>query len=156
MLRLYNRSAISFDTVRDTFEDLATGLTNYVRTHGHRNYSEPQLGTTWHHAICLDIRWPWIAMPVTLWLGVAALLCYAIVITSRRDVPVWKASPLPLLFRGPLVQVEGSGLNGEGEGEGEGETVLEMEKKAERIVVQLDRVHGEVSLRELSASLGKP
>ncbi|KAI9147174.1 hypothetical protein HJFPF1_13206 [Paramyrothecium foliicola] len=142
MLWLYNRSTIGFDNVRDALDDLATGFTNYVRMHGHQSYSEPRLGKTWQYAICLDIRWPWIVMPAAIWLGVAMVLCLSIVRTSRERVPVWKASTLPLLFRGPLDDTERSQANDMLEAE----TVSEMEKKAEEITVQLDRVHGGVSL----------
>ncbi|KAG8157006.1 hypothetical protein KVR01_013228 [Diaporthe batatas] len=101
---LYNSSNVSFRGLQDTFDNMATSFTNYMRANGHENYSAPAHGTVSHYATCLEVRWAWIAFPAVLVaMTVFVLLPLTVHVTLRADVPTWKDGLLPLVFRGPLV-----------------------------------------------------
>lgn len=54
---LYNSSNTSFQGIQEIFDNMATSLTNYMRTNGHENYSAPAQGIVWHYATRLEVRW---------------------------------------------------------------------------------------------------
>ncbi|KAI1740126.1 hypothetical protein F4680DRAFT_448320 [Xylaria scruposa] len=101
LLSMFNNGNISFEEVSGTFVNLSDSLTDYLRTHGNSKYSTPAQGTILHYATCLEVRWPWIAFPVSLHIGASILLCAVAVTAANKQTPLWKTSPLAWIYRGP-------------------------------------------------------
>lgn len=149
---LYNSSKVSFAGINQTFENLATGFTNFMRQNGHAGYSAPAEGVVWHYATCLNVHWPWIALPASLVaLTSLVLLPLTIVSTSRAEVPVWKAHPLPFILRGPFV--DGDSLP-DGQGPRPAQSVDSLEDMVKEVRVRLDQAEGEARLVATLGGLG--
>lgn len=56
------------------------------------------LGTVWVQHQIVIVRWPWLAFPTALVVGVATFLLATVVMASRSVPGIWKSSPLALLF----------------------------------------------------------
>lgn len=134
--KLYNGSLITFSQVQNMFDDLADGFTHYIRTHGHREYSQPIKGSAWQYSVCLQVDWAWIVGPAGLWLGVMVLFCFTVLSTSKSKIPVWKTSPLPLVLRCYDIQNVINAL--EGESSEERKALSHMDQLAGRITIQID------------------
>jgi len=74
----------------------------------------------------VSVRWEWLILPIVLEVLGLFVLAVAIVVSSRRSVPLWKASVLPLLYHG-FEQPE----------TGRVEYISDMEHLAEEKVVRL-------------------
>lgn len=152
---LYNSSNVSFQGLQETFDNMATSFTNYMRINGHENYSAPALGTVSHYATCLEVRWAWITLPVTLVaMTMFFLLPLTVNFTLRADVPTWKEGLLPLVFRGPLVHQEQE-RQSDDEDEARapvstGNSIKDMEERSKVIRVRLGRVGQEKRQLELT------
>lgn len=152
---LYNSSSASFHGIQETFDNMATSFTNYMRTHGHENYSAPAHGIVSHYATCLEVRWAWITLPaILLAMTMFCLLPLTVYTTSRADVPTWKESLLPLVFRGPLVR-RGQGRQSDDEDEARapvstGNSIQDMEERSKLMRVRLSRVSQETRQLELT------
>lgn len=141
---LYNSSQVSFVGIAQTFDRIATGFTKYMRQNGNANYSEPAEGVVWHYATCLNIHWPWIALPASLVaLTSLILLPLTIIFTEQAEVPVWKAHPLPFILRGPFVD-EDSLPNGQGPRAAQ--SVDSLEDMVKEVRARLDQTEGEARL----------
>lgn len=158
---LYNSSNVSFQGIQQTFDNMATSFTNYMRRNGHENFSTPAQGIVWHYATCLEVRWSYIALPA----GLAAttmlfLLPMTVHATLRADVPTWKTGLLPLIFRGPLVHQDHQGqVDDEDEGRAAvstGNSIRDMEERSKAVRVRLSRVGHETSLADVSARSARP
>ncbi|KAM7218133.1 hypothetical protein V8F06_006539 [Rhypophila decipiens] len=103
---LYNSTNISLDGIQTTFDNIVDLFTNYIRTTGHPDYSTPAFGTALHYAVCLEANWPWITLPSILAARILILLPMTIILSTKKGVPIWKSSNMPLVFRGPLVDTE--------------------------------------------------
>lgn len=149
---LYNSSKVSFASINRTFESIVTGFTNYMRQNGNANHSAPAEGVVWHYATCLNVHWPWIALPASLVaLTSLVLLPLTIISTSRAEVPVWKAHPLPLILRGPFVD---EGSLPDGQGPRPAQSVDSLENVVKEVSVQLDQAPGEARLVATLGGLG--
>lgn len=143
---LYNSSNASFGGIQETFDNLATSFTNYMRVNGHENYSAPARGTVSHYATCLEVRWAWIALPAVLVaVTMFCLLPLTVYVTLRAGVPTWKDGLLPLVFRGPLVRQE-QGRQSDDEDDSEarapvstGNSIQDMEERSKLMRVRLSR-----------------
>lgn len=146
---LYNSSKVSFAGINQTFENIATGFTNYMRQNGHANYSAPAEGVVWHYATCLNVHWLWIALPASLVaLTSLVLLPLTMFFTARAEVPVWKAHPLPFILRGPFLDKD---LLPDGQGPRPAPSVSNLEDMVKEVRVRLNQADGEA---RLVASLG--
>lgn len=146
---LYNSSRFSFAGIKRTFDNIATGFTNYMRQNGNASYSAPAEGVVWHYATCLNVHWPWIALPASLVaLKSLVLLPLTIISTSRAEVPVWKAHPLPFILRGPFVDEDSLP---DGQGARPVQSVDSLEDMVKEVRIRLDQAEGET---RLVASLG--
>ncbi|KAH8898805.1 hypothetical protein GQ53DRAFT_817033 [Thozetella sp. PMI_491] len=105
---LYNSSDISFAGIQSTFNNVTSSFTAYIRSNGHGNYSTPATGVLLHYAVCLNVDWVWITLPVILDVGVIVLLVMTITVSARKNLPIWKASCIPLVLRGPFSGKQGS------------------------------------------------
>lgn len=101
MGQLFNDGSATLDTVNDTWAALADSLTVQMRQAGDAINSAPAEGNTWHTETCIIVEWVWLSYPAALLVG-TILFFFAAVIhsTSHSSQPVWKASPLALLFHG--------------------------------------------------------
>lgn len=149
---LYNSSKVSFASINQTFESMVTGFTNYMRQNGHANYSAPAEGVVWHYATCLNVHWPWIALPASLVALVSlVLLPLTILSTTRAEVPVWKAHPLPFILRGPFVDDDSLP---DGGGPRPAQSVDSLENMAKEVKVRLNQAEGDARLVATLGGLG--
>lgn len=149
---LYNSSNVSFAGINQTFDNIATGFTNYMRLNGNATFSAPAQGVVWHYATCLNVRWPWIALPASLVaLTSLVLLPLTIFFTARAEVPVWKAHPLPFILRGPFVDEDSLP---DGIGPRPAQSVDSLEDMVKEVRVRLDQAEGEARLVAALGGLG--
>jgi len=104
---LYNTQNISA-----RIDNLAVAMTNNIRQQNDST-TVPVSGTTWKAETYVHVRWAWFSYPVAIAVLAVIFLTGSIIETAYRDVLVWKASNLALLFHGqgldltdpPLVKV---------------------------------------------------
>lgn len=106
---LWNSGRVNMTRINDSMANLAQALTLWVRSAGAKGrgggqeefFSTRFTGQVLHYATCAQVTWAWIALPASL--TALTLLCLAatMVTTARGRVPVWKSSPLTVLFHGP-------------------------------------------------------
>lgn len=106
---LWNSGRVNMTRINDSMANLAQALTLWIRSAGPRGrgggqeefFSTRATGQVLHYATCAQVTWAWIALPASL--TALTLLCLAatMVTTARGRVPVWKSSPLTVLFHGP-------------------------------------------------------
>lgn len=95
----------------------------------------PVKGKVHRSIIIVDIRWPWVALPATIWLFAVMFLALTIRVCRENDPALWKTSSLPLIYHGfkdrDVVDMKaaGSGL----------ERVSGMEKFSENLIVRIRR-----------------
>lgn len=99
--QLFASDNVSAESIGGTMDNVAKAATLFIRSNGSPNFSEPALGTVEHYAICVKVTWAWFAFPASLRALTLVLLILTIVDTVRNDLPVWKSSPLAILFNGP-------------------------------------------------------
>ena len=80
------------------------GTTLYVKPQDSSNDTlnrirQPALGTVHTTTVCVKFAWAWLLWPVMLYVAAVAMLVVTILRAyADRDQPIWKSSPLPLLF----------------------------------------------------------
>jgi hypothetical protein len=98
---IYNFSHVDFQSIDRTFQNVADSLTAYSRQNGQVNHSVPVAGEVLHYATCLSVQWSWIALPASLILCTLIIFITTFIVNAKLRLPVWKSSPLALLFHGP-------------------------------------------------------
>lgn len=99
---IFNFGNVTFDTVRDNFNNISVALTNYMRLHGVSNNTTPATGLCTETKICVNVRWPWIAYPATL-VTLTLVFFLSLLIGTRPTATrpsIWKSSALALLYHG--------------------------------------------------------
>lgn len=90
---------------------MATALTNVIRNApSSTNGQNMIIGTAWSWRTTVQIRWAFLALPLTL-LGASLMFLVATIVRSSLDsehVGVWKTSALAVLFNGLGEDVQGS------------------------------------------------
>ncbi|KAK8041739.1 hypothetical protein PG993_006262 [Apiospora rasikravindrae] len=124
-LSIFDAGRASFERVDTLFSNISTALTNYIRTHGNATYSADATGDMWHYSTCLEVQWPWITFHATL--AVLTLLLFILVLIASQQQPVWKASPLVWILRGPNDTEIPGGLS----------TVDKMEKESKKMTISM-------------------
>ncbi|KAI9756988.1 MAG: hypothetical protein M4579_003646 [Chaenotheca gracillima] len=115
--------------IADTMANLATSMTNNLFVDSGDPVVPRQAGASTSMETIVHVRWGWLALLPALVLLTLIFLLFAMLSTSRRHAPLWKSSPLALLFHG---------LEGEIPRESpKHETVSEMGLRAEKMVVNL-------------------
>jgi hypothetical protein len=126
---------------RDILDGLAKTLTTYIRSFDngdlkagyHRQFNitdeDSVIGTSYELQAYIAIRWGWLAFSASL--VTLTLLFFILVVwqSTLTGVPVWKSSPLALLFHGL------SGMSVETERRAM--EIVEMEKRAREMKVRL-------------------
>jgi hypothetical protein len=78
------------------------GTTLYVNPQTNDEYDgirQPALGIVHTTTVCVQFAWAWLLCPVMLYITAVELLVVTILRAYiDRDQPIWKSSPLPLLF----------------------------------------------------------
>jgi hypothetical protein len=112
---LWNNGSATFENVTGIFDNVAAGVTNYMRAVGLRwdaadsDSSRPTRadlalvgGTAEQTDLCIQFDWMWLLLPTILTLVTVGLLVASIVRTylNGEATPAWKSSLLPLLFHG--------------------------------------------------------
>lgn len=174
---LWNSGRVNMTRINDSMANLAQALTVWVRSAGAKGrgggqaefFSTRVTGQVLHYATCVQVTWAWIALPAGL--TALTLLCLAatMVTTARGRVPVWKSSPLTVLFHGPggrywvdegllaAATTKGSAATIK---RSDGDNIMTekgMEKFASRVSVKLgdNGGQGELRLRQVAAASKK-
>jgi hypothetical protein len=143
----FNFGSADFDWVDQTFNNVTTSLTNYIRQNGVANFSSPAIGEAKEAKTCIAVRWPFLTYPAAL--AVLTLIFFLAVVLVTRPTGhrprVWKSSPLALLYHG-LVGWEESVSN----------TILiedmkGMEDAAKSTAVKLDNAYDSVTHLEVKS-----
>lgn len=74
-------------------------MTNNIRQQND-SVASPCHGTAWKGETYVHVRWAWLSFPVTVAVLALFFLFGSIIETAHRDILVWKASNLALLFHG--------------------------------------------------------
>ncbi|KAF2167532.1 hypothetical protein M409DRAFT_22339 [Zasmidium cellare ATCC 36951] len=92
-------------SILDTFDNIATSVTNQMRS----SYASTNItGTVTQTVVYVHVVWPWLIYSITMTLLAAALLGATMWLSSGKDKLVWKSSSLATLFHGlPDGQADG-------------------------------------------------
>ena len=91
---LYNTQNISA-----RIDNLAVAMTNNIRQQNN-SLTGPAHGTTWKAETYVHVRWAWFSYPVVVAALAIIFLTGSVMETAYRDILVWKANNLALLFHG--------------------------------------------------------
>ena len=101
LLAIYSSPDIS-----TLFSNIATAMTNVLRTYGNGTGDDTVLGIAYSMEAFIHVRWQWMAVPAALSLTSFIFLITTIVVSHHNHIPVWKSSSLALLFHGLKEQLE--------------------------------------------------
>ncbi|KAM3069121.1 hypothetical protein ACMFMG_010646 [Clarireedia jacksonii] len=66
-----------------------------------QDWNQPVIGEAFTNTTCIRVRWPWLALPVTLVIGILVFLLALIVQTADENgLEIWKSSQDALLWHG--------------------------------------------------------
>jgi hypothetical protein len=101
---LHETGNITFDSVNQRIQGLATAMTTIVRTYGggarfDTNHPEYAIGTVWRNTTCMYIRWSWITFPSAM-IGLTGVFLAWVAFENRgiETDRLWKSSFLAALF----------------------------------------------------------
>lgn len=137
---IYNFGNVTFQDIEQTFANISDSVTNYLRENGNVNHSEPALGQVNQNRTCINVQWAWLSFAV-IQVMITLLFFIGMVIQTRMDgnsVPVWKSSPLALLYHGFERQPNHTG----------GERLGEMERAAKNTLVSFETTQAGIKLVE--------
>jgi hypothetical protein len=120
------------NNVSEQMANLATVMTVAIRNTQNSNGSfETIAGTAWDQRIHVQIRWPWISLPLLLLTAGLFFLLATVMKSSKEidEVGIWKTSALAILFNGLGEDVQRS--------VGPGCRMGEARMKARELVVKL-------------------
>ena len=80
-------------------DNLATSMSNNIQEQENA-FSNHANGTAWRSETYVQVRWGWFAFPATVVVSASLFLLGTILETAKRDVMIWKANNLALLFHG--------------------------------------------------------
>jgi hypothetical protein len=130
---MYRGGNATFESIRDAFDTLSISTSNFWRNDGWGEGQdkarigsfpfgeinpEPEqfemdatlVGVTNQVAVCVQLDWFWLLLPIGLALTTLALLALMIICNYRdKTQPVWKSDLLPLIFYGPSVPLDAPG-----------------------------------------------
>lgn len=135
---IYNFGNVTFSDVNQTFQNISSSVTNYLRQGGNFYHGKPALGQEWHSLTCIHVQWAWLVFPaVVVFLTLLFLVATVIYTRPTGNRPqIWKASPLPLLYHGLEQQPDIVGV----------ERLAEMEHAAKGTLVRLESTQAGVKL----------
>ena len=98
---IYNYGDVSFDRVESTFQNVSDSITSFFRQNSFSK-NDPAKGVVLHDQTCLSMQWAWLAFPSILVLSTLVFFIAMIIDTrpTGNRVPIWKSSPLALVFHG--------------------------------------------------------
>ena len=128
----------------DIMKRLAKAMTTYIRSQSTADQTSfdngeasaqdtsmigPVKGTAYVLEIYVAVRWWWLSLAGSVLVSTLAFFGYIASVSESKKVPVWKSSPLALLFHGLTVDLN--------EGLRNVESMREMEERSMSILVQL-------------------
>ncbi|KAI0437556.1 hypothetical protein F4803DRAFT_538370 [Xylaria telfairii] len=154
LLSLFDSAHVNEETINSAMGKLADAMTLWIRTHGYASHSQRAVGQEYHNAICLKVNWNWVALPAVLTGLTLVFLLLTVISTYRQRLPVWKGSPLTLLFHGPggmnWVDPNLVAATTKSNGEIDLTTDRGMQEFANRITVRVSREeHESLQLRQV-------
>lgn len=109
---IYNHGNIDFERIDNIFKNASDSMTNFIRQNANTSYSAPVKGQVHHYAVCLDVKWGWMAFPASL-VALSVIFCVLIIITTTaRKSEIWKSSPLAMIYHGPYTRVITTTIDG--------------------------------------------
>lgn len=96
--RLFNFGDTNFTWVDSIMSNGSTALTNHIRQNGVTNFSASAVGVVSHFATCVHVQWVWLSLPAISGGLALIILGLSIGVAWAQEVPMWKSSPLPLIF----------------------------------------------------------
>ena len=90
----------SLDTMSAFMQQIANGMTTYLRTSRQASPDRAYAPTVFTTEIFVRVRWPWLAYPLSLLFAGQVFVAATIIQTRRRRVRPWKSHRLPLLLAG--------------------------------------------------------
>jgi hypothetical protein len=156
--RFYNNGSISVSSINRLFDNFTTAVTSYMRTLDSKiprnissllvewvrkdvplnpvpgspeDWNQPVTGQGFRDTTCINVRWPWLALPAVIFVGTLVFLVVLILKTTLdREREVWKSSQNALLWHG---------LDGSAKFECDTLTTKQdMDDRAKQIVVRLE------------------
>lgn len=111
----------SSSSIKETFDAVAYSMTNALRTGADSDQKLNSVpGVTYIDATCYRIEWGWISLHLGVVLAGCMFVTMTLLISGRREAPVWKGSSLATMIFGMHL---GDHFNGS-------ETVKELEVRA--------------------------
>ena len=95
---IFQQGNISFASVNQTFQNVSTAITNFMRQNGNPKVSTQITGFLSTENTCVRVRWWWLAFPVAL--ATLTLCFFAATVAEASAGHDFKASVLPLMFHG--------------------------------------------------------
>ena len=93
------------DNLTSRIHNVAVSMTNNIRQQND-SLSNTANGTAWATETFVHVRWGWFALPAAMVILSLIFLIGSIVETSYREVPVWKASNIAVLFHGQSMDLK--------------------------------------------------
>ncbi|KAI0514514.1 hypothetical protein F5B22DRAFT_656736 [Xylaria bambusicola] len=78
------------------FPRIAAAASRYLRDEG----ADAVEGEAYRSIIVVEVRWPWLVLPVTTWLCAVVFLALTMWLCRGSDKVLWKTSSLPLIYHG--------------------------------------------------------
>jgi hypothetical protein len=154
----YNNGSISVSSLNLMFDNFTAAVTSYMRTLDSKiprnissfllefirkdvplnpvpgsteDWNQPVTGEAFRDTTCINVRWPWLALPAVIFVGTLVFLAMLILKTVvDREREVWKSSQNALLWHG---------LDGSAKFECDTlATKQDMDDRAKQIVVRLE------------------
>ncbi|KAI0549622.1 hypothetical protein F4679DRAFT_545934 [Xylaria curta] len=154
LLSLFDSAQVNETSINDAMSKLADAMTLWIRTHGYASHSQRAVGLEYHYAICVKVNWDWVALPAVLTGLTLVFFLLTVISNYRQKLPIWKGSPLTLLFHGPggmnWVDPNLIAANTKSNREIDLTTDRGMQDFANRITVRVSREeHGSLQLRQV-------
>ncbi|MCJ1467733.1 hypothetical protein MMC07_006358 [Pseudocyphellaria aurata] len=98
-MRLYSNGNATLESATAYMEGLANAITSVIRQHGDTPSAEYAQGIGYGIRTCINVRWVWLALPLSL-IALTIVFLLVTILTTRSWDMTWKSSPLALLFHG--------------------------------------------------------
>jgi len=122
---LANNYLYKSSNIPNSISAMALSMTNVIRN-GQNHTIVP--GSSYNSETYIRVRWEWLILPALSIISANVLLVLTVYRNTRRNVPLWKSSSLPLLCQSVDIQ----------EVDGREQSIHRMKKSAENVLVQLE------------------
>lgn len=122
------------DHMECALENVARAITKSFRDDAFIKFGYPKadmaIGNSLVEQTFIRIQWPWLALPLSVWILSVGLWIMTVFRTLNRGIPMWRNNPLPMLFLYRPSEDEASLMNG-------GTSSLAYTRRARKLLGQL-------------------